>query len=296
MSEADLPKPGEIDLETGAVGLEEPPAVVVDEPAKTEEPAAVVDGADEVADPADKPKVNGVMAEMIEHRTVRKQLEKQLTQLQPVLSRLTPEMQEAIAEGRVAVKPRATSTDQRNDQLEATAKRLRLVKADGTPDTEAAGLVDSYVREVAQAAVAPYQQMTLADKAQQNITTAVEYAKANGYDVDTIKETLENALRAPNGAAMLANPDVAKELWFSAVGRAEAMGKGRKVVPAAGVTDPAKKTPAAVVTESTGRRGAAGIALSPALAKVYKDHGVDPTKSFSATKPNLDFSQGIELE
>lgn len=290
MLEEEPVAPGEVALEDDKPDLITT-ATTVSEDKKPEAEAETV--VTEEPKRADK---TGLLAEMIEHRTVRKQLENERQQLAPVLSRLTPELQAAIAEGRVTVRPQATTSEARTTQLEAVAKRLDLYKDDGqgnrVPDTAAAAKVDGYVRELTREAVAPLQQMTLNKDAQANIDTAMKFAEEHGYDLDTIRETYANALRAPNGAAMVANADVAKELWFSAVGRATSAGKMPKA-PAVKADD---GRPAAIVSESTGRRGpSAGVQLTPALAGVYKQHGLDPNKAHSATH-KIDFTQGVQLE
>lgn len=265
----------------------------IDTSALEPEPAAVVAPV--------KAEKTGVLAEMIEHRTVRKQLETEKQAWAPVLSRLTPEMQQAIVEGRVLVKPAATTTEGRNEQLEATAKRLDLYKDDGAGnrvlDTGAAAKVESYVRDTARAEVAPLKQEALNKEAQYNLNVAVGAAKAHGYDdegVAIIRQTFENALRAPNGAAMLANADVSKQLWFSGVGQATAAGKMPKATKAAPVER--QGAPTAIVAEATGRRGpTAGVQLTPAVQAIYKQHGMDPAKAHSATH-KIDMSQGVTLE
>lgn len=262
-------------IETTTVA--EPPVTTETVAATTETPAADATTDEPAADAGTGAKRGGMLEELIEHRTVRRELQRQLEQLQPVIARLTPELEQAIRENRIIVKPQATTEDGRRTQLEATAKRLRLTLADGSPDLDAAAAVDSYVREAASAAVAPLQHETQLQKARNNIAIAVAHAEKNGYDVETIRQHYENAMRAPNGAALVADPGVAEELWYGAVGRAATAGKGR-TAPA---TDKGKDAaPVVIPAESTGRRGATtGIQLSPKLAAIYKDNGMDPAKT-----------------
>lgn len=272
-------------------------AAIVAEPAAevAAEAEPVIEAAAEAEpdpEPLKKP-VHGAVAELIQNRTLVKEYKRKAAEDEPILSRLTPEMRAAITEGRVMVTPKATSTEQRNEQLEGTAKELRLHKADGTLDTEAAGLVERYVEKKAREAVAPLTQAALEKEAHANVTTAIQYATDQGYDVETVRETFINALRAPNGAAMVANPDVAKQLWYNAVGQAVSAGKLPK---GKAVAETEKKSTPAIAAESTGRRGpSAGLTLSPALAKVYKDNGLDPNKTMTAGK-TYDLSTSVELE
>lgn len=291
--------PGEVALEAEpdpiASAITITPEPEIDTSALEREPAPVV----VAAEPEPKAQRTGVLAEMIEHRTVRKQLETERQNLAPVLSRLTPELQQAIVEGRIIVKPQATSTDARNDQLGTMAKELHLYTEDANgnkvPDVDAAARVDKVIRERVNEGIAPMQQMTLNKDAQANIDKALAFATEHGYDLDTIRDTYANALRAPNGAAMVANAEVATELWYSAIGRATAAGKMPKATKAAPAAERDVR-PAAIVAESTGRRGPiAGVQLTPAMSAIYKQHGMDPAKSHSATH-KIDMSQGVTLE
>ena len=157
------------------------------------------------------------------------------------------------------------------------------------PDLEAAARVDQWGREIVHEAIAPVRHMTLRDKAMGNVNAALQFAEQNGFDVDTVRETYGEVLNQPNGAELLSQAEVATTVWHQAIGRAVTAGKlpKPKTPAAAAPAVPAKPaTPAAIITEAPGRRGpaAAAIRLSPALEKVYRDHGIDPAKAPSATK------------
>jgi len=301
----DTLQPGELELRT-----DPPPADVVAPVLPTvaseavPEPVAIVAspeaGPEPVVEPepaadvVEKPRKPGMLEELIETRTRLKQAEGHLKSLSPVLSRLTPEVQEAIAEGRLVVQPRQAAPDAERERLKSVAETLGLLKADNTPDIDAARRVDTYVQGTVKQHVAPLHHASLTGQAKVNVDKALAFATEHGYDVDTVRETFMDVLNQPNGAAMLAQAKVAETVWFQAVGRATAAGKlPTKAAPVKAAT------PAAVITEGTGRRGApaSSVQLSPQLAKVYRDNGMDPAKMRSATKPpTVDPRGSMELE
>lgn len=280
----DTPRPGEIEIDVlGTEPAKEPAA----------EPAAIV--AEPAAEPAAEPepeKKETLFSEMVEHRTVRKQLERERAELAPVLSRLTPELRQAIADGRVMVKPLASNSDERKQQLTQRAKRLRLYTTDAqgnqVPDLDAAQRVEAEIRSVAQEIVQPFKDMSLQQQAQHNVDVALSHAKQHGFDEEIVKEVF---LSAPH--AVLADPKLAETLWTQALG---IMAQRGKLTTTGAAVKPEEKKPVAVISEPTGRRAPSnGIVLSPALAQVYKNNGVDPNKTFTATH-KVDFSGAIELE
>ena len=296
-------RPGEIDLEAPAPAAA--PAAAA-EPAVVVEPAAAPVAAAEpvvVEDPAAEPEPAArgrMLEELIEHRTERRRLEKQFAHLSPVLERLTPDVQRAILEGRIQLQPPAAAPDQRREQLQQRAERLRLYTVndagDKVYDLDAAARVEQEIRDVAKEVVAPYEQQTLTGQATANLQKALDFATANGYDVATIEATYREVLAQPNGAAMVADPKVAETIWYQAVGRAVSNGKLPKGKAAPAPAAPA--VPAAIVTDPAGRRGpaVAAITLSPGLQRVYRENGVDPTKTITATTPINYNSTSIDLE
>lgn len=298
-------RPGEIDLEAPApaaapVAAAEPVAAVAAEPAAEPVAAAEPAAGDPAAEPEPVAARGRMLEELIEHRTERRRLEKFYANLSPVLERLTPEVQRAILEGRVQMQPPAQQPDQRREQLQQRAERLRLYtlndQGEKVYDLDAAARVEQEIRDVAKEVVAPYEQQTLTERATTNLQKALDFATANGYDVATIDATYREVLAQPNGAAMVADPKVAETIWYQAVGRAESSGKSRK--PKAAAQPAAVPAPAAIVADPAGRRGpaVAAITLSPGLARVYRENGVDPTKTITATKAINYHSTSIDLE
>lgn len=298
---SDVARPGEIELEAGPA-VDEP---VVETPAietpaieaAAEETPAVEAAVETPAEPAKKP--TGLVAELIEERTSRKALERRLSEVQPLLQRLTPELQAAILEGRALAQPPVNHKEAETQRLTAVAERYGLFKTDAAgnqmPDLETASRVDGGIRQTVREELAPMQQQTLAERATTNVQKALAFAEANGYDVDTVRETYEDVLRQPNGAAMIADPNVAKTVWFQALGRATASGKTPK--PAAAATALAAAKPPVVGSEGAGKRtpGQASVRLSPQIQKIYKENGIDPTKSYSS-RADLSNPGSISLE
>ena len=197
--------------------------------------------------------------------------------------------------------PPQASREAEQERLKSVAETLQLYKVDAggqtVPDLDAAKRVSSFVRSEVQAEVAPVRHLTLADKAQENVNRAVSYAEANGLDVDIVKDEFLAILAQPNGAEMLSQQKIARQVWRGAVGRMHEEGKLTKAEKKAAAAGPGEKAPAAIITEPTGRRASAsaGIQLSPALQRVYAEHGLAPTKAFTATK-TVNFNGPIDLE
>lgn len=290
-------RPGEVELE----GAPAPVAVVEPEPAA--EPAAepVVAAAEPEPEPAAEPaapaaaKKQSMLEELITERTLRKQAEGRLREVTPILQRLTPDVQQALNEGRLQIQPPQSNQDLEKQRLEQVANDLGLLKADNTPDLDAARRVDRYVRGTVQAAVEPVRNLTLAEKAHQNLSVALQYAAAQKMPkeaIDIIEATYREVLAQPNGAQVLSQAEVATTLWHQGLGRALAQGKlkGAAAPPAP------EPSPAVLVADPPGRRGAAAIALSPALQRVYRDHGMDPTAASANKPPAVDSRGHMELE
>lgn len=303
---SDAIQPGEIDLESAAT---ETAAADTTTETAVETAADATDTADttETEQPAEpaaaaKRQPSGAVAELIALRLEKKQLAQRLQQFEssPVLQRLTPEIQQAIMDGRVSIAPPQASREAEQERLKGVAETLQLFKVNAqgetVPDLDAAKRVSSFVRQEVQAEVAPVRHMTLSEKANDNVTRAVAYAEANGLDVDIVKDEFLAILAQPNGAEMLSQQKIARQVWRGAVGRMHEEGKLTKAEKKAAAAGP-EKAPAAIITEPTGRRASAsqGIQLSPALQRVYAEHGLTPGKAFTATK-TVNFNGPIDLE
>jgi hypothetical protein len=274
---------GEVDLETLETSTEPPPAepAAVAEPEPAAEPEPVVETEPEVAAAAPAPepapkKHTGAVAELIENRRLLKETKERLARYEqdPALQRITPEMRQAILEGRVQVAPPQQTADLERSRLEAVAKQLGLLKPDNTPDLDAASRVDQFVRGAVRAEVAPIEHRSLATVAEKNVEAAVAYATAQKYTPETIAEirsAFQAVLGQPNGPKLLSDAKLAEEFWHSTVGRLVSQGKFNKQAAK-------EDAPPVVVTEPAGRRApsTAAPALSPALQAVYKSRGLDP--------------------
>lgn len=289
---------GEIDLTAPAppdpapVAASEPEPVVEASPeaeAVVEEPATTVAAA--------PPKPGGMLGELIAERKERKELADRLRQYEadPVLQRLTPDVRQAIAEGRLVVAPPKANPDAERERLTDIASRYILYKVDAngvqTPDLDAAARVDKGIRETVREEMAPLTHMTLSQKAVHYTNIAIDHAtKTMGPDqAAVVREEYESMLRQPNGAQMLSQPEVARTVWKQAIGTLHERGllSGAKPPAASPVTA------APVIAPVTGRRAPqAAIQLSPALQQVYRNHGLDPTKTASATKLPTPDAQG----
>lgn len=310
---------GEVDLETGQgpeAPVADPPPAVVDADTGDAVDFAVFDGAadaaaaadppviDPAAPPAAKPK-RGMLEELIDERKERRELSKRLEAYQndPVMQRLTPEVRQAIAEGRLVVAPPQANPDAERQRLASVAERYGLFKLDDkgerTPDLETAKRVDAGIRETVREEIAPIQNMTLAQKATHFTSIAIEHAtKTMGPEqAEIVREVYGQILAQPNGAQMLSQKEVAETVWNQAVGVMYSRGKltAAKPVAAKPVVDPAAPP---VIPPVTGRRAPqASIQLNPALQRVYKDHGLDPNKTPSAAAmPKMDAQGYMQLE
>lgn len=307
---SDAIQPGEIDLESAATetaAADTATETAVDTAAEATDTADPGDTAETVTteEPAAplKRQPSGAVAELIALRQEKKQLAARLQQFEssPVLQRLTPEIQQAILDGRVSIAPPQASREAEQERLKSVAETLQLYKVDAggntIPDLDAAKRVSSFVRSEVQAEVAPVRHLTLSEKANDNVTRAVAYAEANGLDVDIVKDEFLTILAQPNGAEMLSQQKIARQVWRGAVGRMHEEGKLTKAEKKAAAAGPTEKAPAAIITEPTGRRASAsqGIQLSPALQRVYAEHGLTPGKAFTATK-TVNFNGPIDLE
>ena len=315
---SDALRPGEVDLETGATGaaVEEPaaePAAAV-EAAPAEEPAAAVEepAADEPAPAAqpepEKRKPTGAVGELMELRGAARELRSRLERYEqdPVLQRLTPEMRQAIAENRIVLAPPKTTADAERERLTKIAERLELRKADGTPDLDAANKVGAVIREAVQEETRPaleraqsVERMMYADKARGNVDAAVAAAKTNGWSDEAqafVREQFEAA--AAMNPAVLLDQGVAMEVWDATVGKLHRLGKIAPKAAEAPAKQAGRSAAAPIPPEPTGKRGpaAAHLTVSPAVAAVYRQNGMDPAKSFTAQKGTIDMSNGMELE
>jgi hypothetical protein len=277
-------------------------------PAEPLEPEAVAEPEPEPApDPApQRQEPRGAVKELIETRRLAQQLQEQLAQYQrdPALQRMTPEIRQAIAEGRVIVKPAPTQADVEQERLAAQAKELGLVKEDGTPDLDAARRVDGVIRRTVSEVVAPIQHqaqqlqsMTMQERANATMQAIWTEAQARGISADALAiadAEFRQMMAQPNAELMLSQREIADTVFQRAMGKAFMLGKLQ--TPAAAPA-PKPKTPA-IITEAGGKRGpaAAAIQLSPGVAAVYSNAGMDPTKAPSAAA-NLkrDPRGGVEL-
>jgi hypothetical protein len=301
--ELDLDAPLPAAEPTPAPAAEPEPEPVAAAPVPEPEPVAEPEPEPEPAKPA-KP---NLLQEMIEHRTARKQAEQRLQQYEqdPALQRLTPEIRQALAEGRILVKPPASNADTERERLAAQAERFGLYKADGTtPDLDAARRVVEAIREEVKDVVAPLKQeaqqtrvMSLQDKANKNLGDLWTRAAADGIPQDAMeiaRKEFEAVMTQPNAAHMLSQPEIVETVWERALGKAYRAGKLTAAAPA----KPPKQTTPAISADAGGRRApSASISLSPSMARVYSNHGLDPSKAASAGKPPVVDARGsMELE
>jgi hypothetical protein len=93
---------------------------------------------------------------------------------------------------------------------------------------------------------------------------------------------------------MLSQPEIVETVWERALGKAYRAGKLTAAAPA----KPPKQTTPAISADAGGRRApSASISLSPSMARVYSNHGLDPSKAASAGKPPVVDARGsMELE
>lgn len=285
-----------VELETPVT---DPPAQVVDppvaDPPAPEPPPEQAAPDAPVEEPPPAPEPRGAVKELIELRREVKEL-RTIAQ-DPALRQLTPELRQAIAEGRILVGPPAGSREAEAQRLSAVAEKFGLMKPDGTgPDLEAARRVDSGIRDTVREEMRPVQEMTLRDKAAQHVAQAIAFAEANGYDVDTIRNEYATVMALPNGAQALSQPQFAEQVWFSAVGKAVSAGKVPKPKAAAPAAEPPTRV-APIPPTPGGRRapGSSPIQLDPGIAAVYAAHKVDPNKGADPKTITRTPRGGVEL-
>lgn len=280
------------DLEPDPAPAPDPEPAPAPEPEPAPEPAPEPEPApkqEPTPDPAAE--AAAFKAEMIAERTERKLIAKQLK-----------ELQDDIRSGKLAPQaPPTPAAELERQHLEDVAKRLGLYAKDANdqvvPDLEAAKRVDGFVRDTVRAEVAPVRHTTLADKAAYNRQVAIQHATTHlSADVaEIVRQEFDDLLGNPNGAELLAQEKVARTVWRQALGRAVEEGKMTSAAAkAAAKADPPPPAP----SPATGRRGpTASITLTPAQQRVYRDAGIDPSKTATATKPMvMDRTGGIALE
>lgn len=284
--------PAEPVVEPAAEPAAEPEAVVA-EPAA--EPEAVAEPA-----PEEKPK-GGMLADLIATRERAKKAETALKSLQPVLDRLTPDIAQAIQEGRVVVRPPQSQPDAERERLTQVAQDLGLFKTDNSPDLEAAARVDKYVRGtvsgVMQQKVAPLEAMTLEDRANKTIAEVWSRTMVNvGEEAAAIvRAEFADAMGQQNARHLLSQREIVETVIERGLGKAVLAGKLSSPAPA-----PKKAAqPAAIITETGGRRApaSAAIQLSPKLQEVYRNAGLDPAKGAFNSELKVDpKTGGVQLE
>jgi hypothetical protein len=309
----DPARPGDVDLDTHTPEPTPAPEPVV-EAQGDGDPTPIVAGAEELpadeppAEPAPEPaappkrQATGMLADLLSEREKR-QAERDARIA--VETRLA-DLEQRIQRGELLqAPPRPVGPDPAVEQtkLEGLAKRLNLYKADGTPDLESARNAYSVVREIADEAVAPERQRSIAQVAQGNLHKAVTKATELGYSqeaVAVIQEEFATLMQTPGGQQMLAQPQTALLHWRQALGRAVMEGKLTPAQAGAasrpgGVTPPGT-APDMIPTIPGGRRAPqTTIALTPAQERIYRENGLDPSKGYQ--KPlTSDGRGGIVLE
>lgn len=283
----------------------EPAPAAEPEPEPAAEPLAAAEPATEpvaepepAAEPEPQPKHKGAVAELITLRREKQRLEAELSRYQadPVVHRMSPELRQAVAEGRVMVRPAPTVADAEQERLTAVAKDLGLFKADNTPDLDAAARVDRYVLRTVRQEVQPLQHMTMTQRADATMKTVWEAASAQKTPqaaMDYFHQELTAMMQAPNAPQLLSQREVVETVLERAVGRAFREGK---LTPAAAPVKP--QGAPAIVGEGGGRRqpAAAAIQLSPQVAALYASHGIDPNKARSTREMKYTRDGALELE
>lgn len=159
--------------------------------------------------------------------------------------------------------------------LVAYAEDMGLYLADGvTPDAQRAGRViarlDNRNRRTTEEAVRPFAGMALSQKAEANITAAMNKVDADGVPYATPEGLREAAKSMP--ANLLADPSVADLILRVAIG----------IDRMAGRTPKATEEP--LFLQSAGGRNSRGPSVDPELAKWMKDNGVDEKAGLAAIK------------
>lgn len=248
----------------------------------------------------------GAVKELIDLRKTTADLRTQLDQLQrdPVLTRMTPEMRQAVLEGRIVVGPPAGSREAEAQRLTAVADRYGLYKVDAqgnqVPDLEAAERVDAGIRQTVREEMAPLQTRTLQQQAQANINAAwdASVSKLPADAREIVHAEITALMGTPNAAQLLSQPAVLQAAIDKAIGSAFRAGKLTVAQVAAAAAGGGAPTAEPSPAPATGRRapGQAAIQLSAPVAAVYKNAGIDPAKSFSSTLKPTTNPHAIELE
>lgn len=293
----------EIDLESGqpvAVAEPETPAEPAIEPAAAEpepEPAAA-------AEPAEPAAPRGAVKELLENRRALKESQQRLAQYEndPALRLLTPELRQALAEGRIITKPQTTTADAERERLTELAHDGGFVTADGKPDLDAAARADKLIQKVAARVAAPAMQRVQqleasshTSTANGNIAAVWTQAQKDGIPAEAmavVTQEFQVAMSQPNAAQSLAQPEIVNAIFERAIGRAFREGKlSGKAAP----VKPAGAQP--IVAEPGGRRApaASALQLTPQIAAVYANAGLDPSKTPSAKALKV-VAGGVELE
>jgi hypothetical protein len=267
--------------------------VPASEPEQVEaaEPVTEESAAEPIQDGAHKPR--GAVKELMELRRESKQLKEQYEATQRELQAF----RQGMAEGRILTAPPRPQADVERQALEATAKRLNLVKQDANGqqvyDLEAASRVRDWVKDEVRQEIAPIRNQTLAGQARANIDEAVTWARTAGYSEEEqgiIRDTFEADLQRPNGAGFVAQATVAKMIFERAMGRVQlhrqnAQNGTPTSRPRVAASAPSS-TPPPVPVEPGGRRGPAPTALNETFQRIYRDSGLDPTKGYQGGASN----------
>lgn len=230
------------------------------------------------------------LSELISERQARKEADK-----------LVREYAARMANGELipaAPKPQISPDEAEQAALKKTADRLRLYslndKNEKVYDWEAARAVQQEIRDVAREQVAPFQHMTLTERANKHVADVWAKAAEDGIPKEAMaiaEQEFKMAMGAPNAAQLLSQREVVDTIFERALGKAYREGK---------LTTPAKPTKkdAPVVAEPAGRRApaASAVQLSPALQRVYRQNGIDPTKAAATPKPPQDDRGYMELK
>jgi hypothetical protein len=286
-----------VELETPAPAVDatvvEP---VIEVPAAADPPP--VETPPEAVEPEPVNEPRGAVKELIELRKEVRDL-RALAQ-DPAHQRLTPEIRQALAEGRILIGPPAGSKEAEAQRLSAVADKFGLTKQDANgaivPDLDAARRVDSGIRDTVREEMRPLQEMTLRERATHHVNEAITYAEANGYDVETIRQAYAEVMGRPGGAELLSQPEVARQVWYSGVGRAVSAGKIPKGKAPAPAGEPARRD-APIPPTPGGRRapGSSPIQLQAGIQAAYDLHKMDPAKGVDVKTMQKTRTGAVEL-
>lgn len=228
-----------------------PPAPVAEQPPAVEPPQAAAE--DEIPEAVEvQPGVQVVPVGVV------KALREELKALKPQAQRAA-ELERESAENRAIVEfikanpqilqgqpqaqpqPQAPPNPQDDPALVEYAKTLDLYTLDGRPDTTRAAKLRDMTRQeaaaIAQQAVAPMQEATQAQQAAQNLTWMTGLKDANGqkleeqFVIETVRTVYGNLPKA-EAIKVLADPNVAQVLAYTALGRQAASKPYQPPVPA----------------------------------------------------------------